>query len=81
MNTSSLGAITAAQKIGGLIHGFVVGPKSVAETVAKVKGLEKVLIVDNAAYDKVSSSAIEEMSKRRLIFWLCRDCQKTWPLW
>jgi hypothetical protein len=75
-----LGTITAAQKIGGPIHGFVAGPKTVAETVAKVKGLEKVLIVDNAAYDKVSGSAIGEMSKRRLIFWFRRDCQKTWPL-
>lgn len=56
MNTSSLGAITAAQKIGGSVHGFVAGPKPVAETVAKVKGLEKVLMVDNTAYDKVSSS-------------------------
>jgi hypothetical protein len=53
LNASSLGAITAAQKIGGSIHGFVAGPKSVAEAAAKVKGLEKVLMVDNSAYDKV----------------------------
>jgi hypothetical protein len=53
LNASSLGAITAAQKIGGSIHGFLAGPKSVAEAAAKVKGLEKVLVVDNSAYDKV----------------------------
>ena len=53
LNASSLGAITAAQKIGGSIHGFVAGPKSVAEEAAKVKGLDKVLMVDNSAYDKV----------------------------
>jgi electron transfer flavoprotein alpha subunit len=53
LNTSSLGAITAAQKIGGSIHGFVAGPKSVADDAAKVKGLEKVMMVDNSAYDKV----------------------------
>jgi electron transfer flavoprotein alpha subunit len=58
LNASSLGAITAAQKIGGSIHGFVAGPKSVAEAVAKVKGLEKVLMVDNSAYDKVGSSRV-----------------------
>jgi electron transfer flavoprotein alpha subunit len=56
LNASSLGAITAAQKIGGSIHGFVAGPKSVAEAAAKVKGLEKVLMVDDSAYDKVRDS-------------------------
>ena len=53
LNTSSLGAITAAQKLGGSIHTFVAGPKSVAEEAAKVKDVEKVLFVDNSAYDKV----------------------------
>src|SRR3954453_23241487 len=57
LNASSLGAITAAQKIGGSIHGFVAGPKSVAEEAAKVKGLDKVLMVDNSAYDKVRTSS------------------------
>jgi hypothetical protein len=66
LNASSLGAITAAQKIGGSIHGFVAGPKSVAEAAAKVKGLEKVLMVENSAYDKVgtfSSLEIEGISE------------------
>lgn len=53
LNNSSLGAVTAAQKLGGSIHGFIAGPKSVAEEAAKVEGLEKVVMVDNSAYDKV----------------------------
>ena len=57
LNTSSLGAITAAQKLGGSIHSFVAGPKSVAEEAAKVKGVEKVLMVDNSAYDKVRNTS------------------------
>ena len=81
LNASSLGAITAAQKIGGSIHGFVAGPKSVAEAAAKVKGLEKVLMVDNSAYDKVGNttvSIIEEISPEgRLMCDFCRGCRKT----
>ena len=52
LNGSSLGAVTAAQKLGGTIHAFIAGPKSVAEEAAKVKGVEKILMVDNSAYDK-----------------------------
>lgn len=56
LNTGSLGAVTAAQKLGGSITGFVAGGniKAVAEEAAKVKGIEKIIAVDNAAYDKVS---------------------------
>ena len=55
LNPSSLSAITAAQKLGGSVTAFVAGGniKAVAEEAAKVKGTEKVLMVDNAAYDKV----------------------------
>ncbi|KAI7636466.1 hypothetical protein KC319_g6057, partial [Hortaea werneckii] len=54
LNMSSLASISAAQKLGGTIHGFVAGAntKQVAEEAAKVQGLEKVIYVDNAAYDK-----------------------------
>ncbi|KAI7178660.1 electron transfer flavoprotein, alpha subunit [Hortaea werneckii] len=54
LNMSSLASISAAQKLGGSIHGFVAGAntKQVAEEAAKVQGLEKVIYVDNAAYDK-----------------------------
>lgn len=51
---SSLASISAAQKLGNSVHGFVAGgsTKAVAEEASKVAGLDKVLYVDNAAYDK-----------------------------
>ncbi len=51
----SLGAVTAAQKLGGSITGFLAGSnvKSAAESAARVHGLEKVITVENGAYDKV----------------------------
>ncbi|KAK2730701.1 electron transfer flavoprotein subunit alpha [Colletotrichum kahawae] len=54
LNHGSLSAITAAKKLGGPIHGFVAGSniKGVAEEVAKVEGVEKIIAVDNSAYDK-----------------------------
>ncbi|KAF2668366.1 electron transfer flavo protein-like protein subunit alpha [Microthyrium microscopicum] len=54
LNGSSLAAVTAAQKLGGPIHAFVAGAgtKAVAEEAAKVEGIEKILYVDSAAYDK-----------------------------
>lgn len=54
LNSASLGAITAGQKIGGSIHGFVAGKnvKSVAEQAAKVNGMEKVIMVENEAYER-----------------------------
>lgn len=54
LNYASLSAVTAAQRIGGSITGIVAGSgiKPVAEAAAKVKGIEKIIMVDNAAYDK-----------------------------
>ncbi|KAI1306841.1 electron transfer flavoprotein domain-containing protein [Xylaria venustula] len=54
LNHGSLSAITAAKNIGGPVHGFVAGSsiKPVAEEAAKVEGVEKIIAVDNAAYDK-----------------------------
>ncbi|KAJ0163224.1 putative electron transfer flavoprotein subunit alpha, mitochondrial [Colletotrichum tanaceti] len=54
LNHGSLGAITAAKKLGGSIHGFVAGSniKGVADEAAKVEGVEKIIAVENAAYDK-----------------------------
>ncbi|KAH8911356.1 electron transfer flavoprotein alpha [Coniochaeta sp. PMI_546] len=54
LNTGSLSAITAAKKLGGPIHAFVAGGniKSVAEEAAKVEGVEKIIAVDNSAYDR-----------------------------
>jgi electron transfer flavoprotein alpha subunit len=58
LNTGSLSAVTAAKNLGGSIHGFVAGSniKAVAEEAAKVDGLEKVIAVENGAYDKVGHS-------------------------
>lgn len=54
LNTGSLSAVTAAQKLGGSVHGFLAGSniKSVAEQAAKVEGVEKIVAVENGAYDK-----------------------------
>ena len=60
LNPSSLAAVTAAQKLGGSITGFVAGAgtKAVANEAAKVKGLDKIIYVDNAAYDKVGNAMV-----------------------
>lgn len=57
LNPSSLASVTAAQKFGGPITAIIAGSniKAVAEKVAKVKGVEKVVAIDNAAYDKVDT--------------------------
>ena len=54
LNNGSLGAVTAAKKLGGSITAFVAGGNitAVAEEAAKVNGVEKIIAVDNAAYDK-----------------------------
>jgi len=54
LNHGSLGAVTAAQKLGGSITGFVAGSniKAVAEEAAKVTGVEKIIAVENGAYDR-----------------------------
>jgi electron transfer flavoprotein alpha subunit len=50
----SLASISAGQKLSGPIHGFVAGKdvKSVADAASKVAGLEKVIYVNNADYDR-----------------------------
>ena len=55
LQNSSLSSVTAAQKLGGSITGIVAGSgiKLVAEEAAKVKGIEKVIMIENGAYDKV----------------------------
>ncbi|KAL9635385.1 MAG: hypothetical protein Q9164_003495 [Protoblastenia rupestris] len=54
LQNASLSAVTAAQKLGGSVTGFVAGSgaKAVAEEAAKVKGLEKIIMVENSSYDK-----------------------------
>lgn len=55
LQNASLSAVTAAHKLGGSITGFIAGSgaKSVAEEAAKVKGLDKVIMIDDGSYDKV----------------------------
>ncbi len=52
LKSATLHAVTAAQKIGGDIHLLVAGHncKAVAEAAAKVGGVAKVLLADDAAY-------------------------------
>lgn len=54
LNMSSLASISAAQKLGGSIHGFLAGSsvKAVADEASRVDGLEKVVFVENSDYDR-----------------------------
>jgi electron transfer flavoprotein alpha subunit len=55
LNGGSLCAVTAAKKLGGSVTGFIAGSniKAVADQAAKGNGMEKVVMVDNGAYDNV----------------------------
>jgi electron transfer flavoprotein alpha subunit len=55
LNHGSLSAITAAKELGGPIHGFVAGKsaRAVAQEAAKVEGVEKIIVVESEAYEKV----------------------------
>lgn len=55
LSAGSLSAVTAAKALGGSVHGFLAGAsvKGAAEEAAKVDGVEKIITVDNAAYEKV----------------------------
>jgi electron transfer flavoprotein alpha subunit len=70
LESSSLSAIAAAQKLGGSVTGFIAGSgvkgTSAAEA-AKIKGIEKVLAVDNDAYEKVCTPASSLNSFRRIL--------------
>ncbi|KEY64511.1 hypothetical protein S7711_09636 [Stachybotrys chartarum IBT 7711] len=54
LNAGSLSAFTAAKKLGGSIHGFVAGSSvgDAAKEASKVDGVEKIIVVDNEAYEK-----------------------------
>ncbi|KAF2401830.1 putative electron transfer flavo protein alpha subunit [Trichodelitschia bisporula] len=54
LNTSSLAAVVAAQKLGGPVTAFVAGKagKALAEQAAKVKGVDKIIYVENEAYER-----------------------------
>ncbi|KAK4099646.1 electron transfer flavoprotein, alpha subunit [Parathielavia hyrcaniae] len=54
LNMGSLSAVSAAQQLGGSVHGFVAGGNisGVASEAAKIEGVDKIIAVDNSAYDK-----------------------------
>ena len=56
LNKTSLSAVTAALRLGGSITAFIAGRnvKSMAEEAAKVQGVEKIIVVENESYDKVT---------------------------
>ena len=58
LNPSSLSAVTAAQRLGGSITGFLAGnnTKTVAQEAAKIKGIEKIIVIEDGAYEKVRGS-------------------------
>lgn len=87
LQTSSLAAVAAAQKLGGSITAFVAGNAvkgTAAAEAAKIKGLEKVVAVENAAYDKVCYSQLclgGWMCMNGLILTgSCRASPRTMPL-
>lgn len=55
LSAGSLGAFTAAKKLGGTVHGFIAGGSvsAAAQEAAKVDGVEKIISVDKEAYEKV----------------------------
>lgn len=57
LQPSSLCAISAGATLGGPVTAFVAGSgvKAVADGVARIKGVDKIVYVDSAAYDKVST--------------------------
>lgn len=63
LSHGSLSALTAAKHLGGSVHGFLAGEKvkDAAQEAAKVEGVEKIVAVDNSAYDKVTFQKLETM--------------------
>ena len=55
LNHGSLSSFTAAKKLGGSVHGFIAGSsiKDSAAEAAKIDGVEKIITVENGAYEKV----------------------------
>ena len=63
LNPASLSAISAGTKLGGSITAFVAGSgvKSVADEAAKIKGIEKIIYVENDAYEKVRAAIAQRL--------------------
>jgi electron transfer flavoprotein alpha subunit len=82
LNHSSLSAFTAAKKLGGTVHGFIAGSniKPVAEEIAKAEGVEKIIAVDNAAYEKVGTLNIDHNYKHAMLTFEPRVSPRLMPL-
>ncbi|PNP41295.1 electron transfer flavoprotein alpha subunit [Trichoderma gamsii] len=54
LSHGSLSAVTAGIKVGGSVHAFLAGSKvsAAAEQAAKINGVEKIITVENDAYNK-----------------------------
>lgn len=67
LESASLAAVAAAAKLGGPVTGFLAGASvkaGVAAEAAKVSGLEKVIAVENEAYERVWFSWFSIMGSR-----------------
>ena len=65
LNHGSLSAFTAAKKLGGSVHGIIAG-KSVAaaaQEAAKIEGVEKIILVENEAYEKVRDHVMSSYTR------------------
>ena len=83
LQNASLSAVTAAQKLGGSITGIVAGSgvKSVAEEASKVKGLDRIIMIENASYDKVGLHFTGHIKYPPLLRMSYRVFLKTTPLY
>ncbi|KAI9890217.1 MAG: Electron transfer flavoprotein alpha-subunit [Vezdaea aestivalis] len=70
LQNGSLSAITAGIKLGGSITAFVAGSqaKKVADAASKINGLTNVVVVENAAYNKVDSLLYDKWGQLLLSF-------------
>ena len=63
LNDATAKTVTAAAQMGGPVHVLVAGEgcKTVADAAAKIAGVEKVLLADNALYAKMIAEAMEAL--------------------
>ena len=63
LNDATAKTVTAALAVGGPVHVLVAGEgcKAVADAAAKIAGVEKVLLADNALYAKMIAEAMESL--------------------
>lgn len=75
LSHGSLSAITAGTKVGGPVHAFLAGSQvsAAAEQAAKVNGVEKIITVENDAYNKVHATpAIYQLKIQLVMLTICQ---------